>query len=437
MCWIGRLSPGRVTLTAALLAGLLTGPARASETTEGRQLTDLNRITGADPLKGRFKELSRSPEEAKALVSYALAQLKDHKQHLSYNGAYLLALTAQELKDLKASETFYRVCTTQAGRLESTAKLIQAYGGLIDLLYDNKRYDDAVRVCREILDMKVTRKRPRVVLLASNNRFGEADFEEIDNYNAVAYVKPAVQRIMIQAIAKEGKHDEALKLVDNLIKAQGSWEDRALKGGVLREAGKDAEAAKVYEGVLDGVRNDKELTPEERSVYEDRYRYLLSTIYVDLDKIDKAAEQLKKLVADHPDEPGYQNDLGYIWADHNIKLPEAEKLIRSALDLDRKKRAANPKFDAGENGAYLDSLGWVLFKQGKLAEAKAALEKAVQDKASQHIEIFDHLGDVCQALGQRDAALSAWRRGLDVAGNTPRERRIKTAVEKKLAQSVK
>src|SRR5262249_4776157 len=202
-------------------------------------------------------------------------------------------------------------------------------------------------------------------------------------------------------------------------------------------ASKFKEAAKVYEDVIDLISKDKELDPKEKSVYEDRYRYLLSNVFVDLNDVNKAAEQLQILVKKNPDEPGYQNDLGYIWADHDMNLPEAERLIRKALELDRKKREAEPKTDRGENGAYLDSLGWVLFKQKKLKEAREILEKAVQDKASQHIEIYDHLGEVCRALGETDAAVTAWRRGLEVAGDTPRERQIRTAVEKKLGQVAK
>src|SRR5207249_11080583 len=66
-------------------------------------------------------------------------------------------------------------------------------------------------------------------------------------------------------------------------------------------------------------------------IYKDRYteinRYALSNILVEMKQIDKASEHMKWLLDRHPDEPGYYNDLGYIWADHGINLEEAEKLI--------------------------------------------------------------------------------------------------------------
>jgi tetratricopeptide (TPR) repeat protein len=421
---------------AGLVAGCLAWPAHANEPSLAKQLTEVNRITGTAPLEGHFRKLSKHPEQAKALLRYALAQVQDHKEPLSYNAAYELALTAQKLKDVTTSAVFYRICTGQAAKLESTRKLIQSYGGLIDLLYDNGKYADTVKVCQEIQTLKAPAGRDRIVLLAVT-KFGEPDFEEIDHYNAAAFVKPAVDRILIQAVTKLGKYDQALKKVDELLKAQDTWEERQLQGWVLREAGKYGEAVKSYQEALDLVRKDKDLESREKNELEDRYRYILSTLFVDLKQIDRAAEELKVLMAKNPEEPGYQNDLGYIWADHDMNLPEAERLIRKALELDKKKREADPKSERGENGAYLDSLGWVLFKQKKLKEAREVLEKAVQDKASQHIEIYDHLGEVCRALGENDAAVNAWRRGLEVAGDTPRERQLRTDVQKKLGQVAK
>jgi tetratricopeptide (TPR) repeat protein len=160
-----------------------------------------------------------------------------------------------------------------------------------------------------------------------------------------------------------------------------------------------------------------------------------------MNAIDKAAEALQALLAKKPDEPGYYNDLGYIWADHDRNLDEAEKLIRKALDLDRKRREANPLLTPEEkkqeNGAYLDSLGWVLFKKKQYKEAKEYLLKAVEDKAAQHIEIYDHLGDVYLILGEREQAISAWRKGLEVVGEGRREAERKASVEKKLKQHEK
>ena len=167
-----------------------------------------------------------------------------------------------------------------------------------------------------------------------------------------------------------------------------------------------------------GINTDKTLEDEHegRSISR-RNRYFLSGVYVDLKKIDKAAEQLKTLLEMKPDDPTYNNDLGYIWADHDMNLDEAEKLIRKALErgpqgAQGQEGELKPEEDK-DNAAYLDSLGWVLYKQKKYKEAKKALEEAVKDKEGQHIEILDHLGDVHKAPGEKTEAIAAWKKGIE------------------------
>ncbi|MCC6418800.1 MAG: tetratricopeptide repeat protein [Gemmataceae bacterium] len=419
-----------------LLGAALT--ARADDALQKR-LTDINRVTGDDVVSAQVKALVARPAETKKLLAEAvtLAKAKDHP--LTFNGAYILALAANDLKDRQAAEVFYRICMDQAVKLQSTRKVLQSYGGLIDMLYENKKFGESAKVCRELLELKLGDSKARVYYLAITNRFGEPDFIQDDDYEATKRLRPGVHRLLIQAIAKQGKYDQALKLVENLIRAQDNWQERQLKAWVLREAGKYPEAARAYEDVLERIEKDNTLEQEDKDTYGERYRYILSNVYVDLKQIDKAAEKLKALIAKRPDEPAYCNDLGYIWADHNMNLAEAEKLIRKALELDqaRRKKAKVAPEDDRDNGAYLDSLGWVLYKQKKFNEAKKALQEAVKDKGAQHIEIYDHLGDVHMALGDRAAAIAAWRRGLELAGDSAREKNRKAEVERKLKEHSK
>ena len=247
---------------------------------------------------------------------------------------------------------------------------------------------------------------------------------------------------MIQALCKQGKTEESFKLVEALIKEQpDNWLHLELKGWVQREAGQYDEAAKTYENVLDRINKDKELTKEDKTLFANEMRYLLSNVYTELDQVDKAAEHLKALLEQEPDNSTFNNDLGYIWADHDMRLEEAEKLIRKAIDQDRKQaKKANPELkpeDIKDNAAYLDSLGWVLFKQKKFKEARPHLLQATKDKEGQHLEILDHLGDTHMALGEKAEAVAAWKRGLEVAGPGKREQQRKVKVEKKLKEAEK
>jgi len=410
-------------------------PLRAGEDELRRRVLELNKITGNDVMRGEIAILIKDAK-AKELIQTALTLAKENKNSLAYNAALVFARVADNLKDPKSSEAFYRICTQQAVKLRSTQKLEQSYGNLIMLLFENKQYAESEKVCRELIELRTDDGKDREDLVGETiKKTGEFDYFRDDKFEPAAKLRSGVYRLLIQSVAKQGKFKEALKMVDKLIVEHNHWLERALKGWVQREAGQYADAAKTYEDALTRVRKDKNLEPEDRDFYRDNYSYILSNLYLEEDQLDKATEHLQALLARHPDDPGYNNDLGYIWADHNVKLPEAEKLIVKALEMDRQRRKSLPDITPEENhdnGAYLDSLGWVYFKQKKYKEAKEMLQKAVEDKKSQHIEIYDHLGDVLLTLGEREAAVEAWRKGLELAGDTRRERQRKAAVEKKL-----
>jgi uncharacterized protein HemY len=214
-----------------------------------------------------------------------------------------------------------------------------------------------------------------------------------------------------------------------------NWLVLDLRAAVQQESGHYADALKTYDDVIDRIGKDKSLNQEGKDELTDMYRYYQSGAYVDANQVDKAIEVLRGLLTRHPNDPGYNNDLGYVMADHDQNLEEAEKLIRKALDEDRKQRKASADLraeDDKDSPAYLDSLGWVLYKQKKYAEAKKYLLLAVKDKDGQHIEIMDHLADVHLALGEKTEAVAVWKKALEMETSTRREVQRKAVVEKKL-----
>jgi tetratricopeptide (TPR) repeat protein len=435
-----RISP---IIAGAVCGWVLTGGSAAWADDEfTKDIDQLNKLTGNAPMAGALKELQSDPARAKKLLAGALPLAKDSEK-LTYSGAMVLALAAADLKDLKTSEAFFRTCIDHAVKLQSAEKLLEAYSPLIGIYLDNKQYDQTVRICKELLELKTDDGKERVVLVPFENKRGEIFFEEFDRFDTAGRLRPGVHKILIEAITKSGDYKQALKMVDNLIKAQDNWRERQLKVWVLREAGRDEEAAKVYEEIIAAIAKDKNLQEPERELFLDRSNYALSNIYLDMKKVDKATDILQQLVKKKPEHPGYNNDLGYIWADNDMNLEEAEKLIRKALDLDAKLRdklRAAEKLapeDDHENGAYLDSLAWVMFKKKQFKEAKDILLKAIDDKESQHIEIYDHLGDVYLALGETQKAVEAWRKGLEVVGEGRREAERKSIVEKKIEKNKK
>ena len=242
---------------------------------------------------------------------------------------------------------------------------------------------------------------------------------------------------MVLVLAKEGKTDKATELIDKIIQAQPDNPlNQIAKGQFLHEIDKTADAVKAYEEAIDLIKKDDDLTKDEKDEFISGIRYTLSGLHIDLNDVDKATADLKELLEKDPDNPGYNNDLGYIWADHDMNLAESEKLIRKAIEEDKKQRLkADPDLkpeDVKDNASYLDSLGWVLFKEKKYKEALEPLEQAVKDHDAQSIEIYDHLAEVQLANGDKTAAVATWKKGLELKTETKREKEKKAEVEKKV-----
>ena len=400
----------RLAVPAVLAAGLAIGGARAADQAEQSLRSEalaLNNLTGTDVIDAKLRLLVGDEERTKKLLKVAEEMARDKEQPFNFNAAIILAKAAQVLKDTDASKFFYKLCAQEALKLQSSYKLIQVYDGLIDLHFASNQFDEAVKVCQEFMELRGER---------------------------INRVKPFVMERMIQAKAKQGKIDEALKLTEGLIEAdEGGWYFVQLKGWVLREAGKLEESAETYLDVIKRLRR-ADLEEEERERFADRVRYLLSGLYVDMKQIDKAAEQLQILLKKHPNNATYNNDLGYIWADHNMNLDESERLIRKAIEEDEKERKAldlPPELNK-PNAAYLDSLGWVLYRKGKFEEAKKYLQQAAELPEGQHIEILDHLADVHIQLGETKQAVEIWEKALKLENLTPREQKRREEVQKKL-----
>jgi Flp pilus assembly protein TadD len=153
---------------------------------------------------------------------------------------------------------------------------------------------------------------------------------------------------------------------------------------------------------------------------------MLSSVYSIAHQYEKAEEQLLLILKDDPDDATANNDLGYLWADQNKKLEEAEKRIRRALELDKRQRNVlmHVSLDSDhDNAAYVDSLGWVLFRKGDWKGACSELEKAVSlPNGDDDPVVWDHLGDVYFRLKEIEKAGKTWRTAIELYESGSRRR---------------
>jgi len=116
---------------------------------------------------------------------------------------------------------------------------------------------------------------------------------------------------------------------------------------------------------------------------------------------DKAADLFRKAIAMDPANAAEAcNYLGYMWLEQNLHLDEAEAMIKRAVQSEP------------NNGAFLDSLGWLEFRQGKFEQALADLLRAASNLKQDDPVVFDHIGDTYLKLQRVPQALEAWQKAL-------------------------
>jgi tetratricopeptide (TPR) repeat protein len=182
------------------------------------------------------------------------------------------------------------------------------------------------------------------------------------------------------AIAKQGKVDEA-RVFLRRIEVEGREERVQLvvaEAQLLREANRTGDA---YEMLGEELAKD----PEQPELL---YDHALTA--EKLERYEVAEKNLRKLIQVKPDHAHAYNALGYSFAERNLHLPEARKLIEKALEL------------APEDHFIIDSLGWVLYREGDLKGAAVQLRRAYEGRPDG--EIGAHLGEVLWMLGEREEA---------------------------------
>lgn len=197
--------------------------------------------------------------------------------------------------------------------------------------------------------------------------------------NLLSHLKPEGQREQIQIIVADAQ--------------------------LLRDANRIPEAMTVLNNGLKRFPDDTGLLYDHAMLAEKANRY------------DLMETSLRKIIRLAPDNQHAYNALGYSFADRNIHLQEARTLIEKALKI------------APEDPFIMDSMGWVLFRQGHLPEAESYLRRAYAIRPD--VEIGVHLGEVLWVKGEKADAQKLWR---DASQKDPKSDLLKSTLTRLRAQ---
>jgi tetratricopeptide (TPR) repeat protein len=199
-----------------------------------------------------------------------------------------------------------------------------------------------------------------------------------------------------QVLADTGKVDPAVTELRTMLNGK---QDRAIQ----------LEIAQVYEKgkrwnemaqALDAAEKLSSTDEDRAAVY-----FMRGAMLERQKKFEEAEAAFRKVLAIDPNSDSALNYLGYMLADRNVRLPEAHDMIKKALDM------------KPDNGAYLDSMGWVYYREGKFSEAEGMLTRALQKQPDP--TVHDHLGDVYAKLGKTREAVAQWQASLKEFQKSP------------------
>lgn len=355
----------------------------------------------APAARDRFKALvAADPKDRRALyfLAEALNDLEQYKeaapilqQLVEANpgdadllASYGLALTGLERWD-DAQKTFNQVLTG-VNVPDNLAALARTQLAFIDLQKGN--YAAAVETARSIF---VFRDKPntQAINIAVDALRREKKFAE-----AVTLLQPLAEKYgsdpfvsarYIEALVRAGQKEQAAQVAAAQVKLGVR---NAIAAAEAYLAAEDSAAAIAL--MNDAVK----AKPDEADL-----RFELGSAYERAGDRKKAEETFAAILAKKPDHAPSLNYLGYMWAESGVNLDRAQEMLTRAVGQEP------------ENGAYIDSLGWVYYRLGNLDLAEKYLTDATR-LMPRDATVHEHLGDVLAKRGDLDRALQSYRTAL-------------------------
>ena len=339
-----------------------------------------------------IRQQQNNPEEARRLIDKAKEIDKDSPEARRADALLL----EDEGKPAEAVAAMKGVLELTARRNYDPAQkairagLLEELGGLYRR---NEQYELALDTFKQMGALDPDQGADASVQIVETYRqqkeYAKAQ-QEADGALAKYPNNPKIRGIRAQLFSDQGKTDAA---VAELRKTPDGKIDRDTY----------LQIAETYEKGHNYAEAAKALDAAEKLSQDDKSRanvlFTRGALYERQKKFDLAEREFRRVLESDPKNASALNYLGYMLADQNVRLPEAQDYIKRAVDLEPR------------NYAFLDSLGWVYFRMNKLDDAEQELSRSVQLMAKDPT-IHDHLGDVYFKQGKTKLAIAQWQSSL-------------------------
>ncbi len=228
---------------------------------------------------------------------------------------------------------------------------------------------------------------------------------------------PVLADMLARVLSDRGKTREAIKVIERTIKDGKPDITVLLAMARVYVQGRHFDRAAEHIDQADGLADSD----------EDRIEVLFAygSMYERAKLFEQSEASFRELLKIDPDNSTALNYLGYMFADRGVHLDEAHELIQRALDLEP------------GNGAYLDSLGWLYYRQEKFDLAADYLERSLKQFGQDPV-VHSHLGDVYFKQGRIADARKHWNLALEAwnrSAPADRDSEEMEELRRKLAES--
>jgi tetratricopeptide (TPR) repeat protein len=398
----------------------------------------LQPLVDQDPMNAELQRQQayfwlRAGNAEKARTMFKLLVDADAKDARSL---FYLAESMSDLEQYEEAEKIYRKLLEQT---PSDPDLLASFG-LSQVA--QRKFDEAERTYKSLLDVPEV---PDNLVALSKTQLALIELQRGHNEAAVNGAKPILIfhdkpnaqaiSIALEALKKEKKYREALDLLEPLVNKFGSdpfvnaryvemlsrlgEKDKAHAAAAVQEkfgarntmasaealiqAGDNAAALALINDAMKTKGDDLELQFELGSVYERSGDHA------------SAERVFLQILEKNPEHAATLNYLGYMWADSNTNLDRAADMLSRAVKQEP------------HNGAYIDSLGWVYFRQGKFDLAEKYLTDATR-LLPRDATVHEHLGDVFAKRGNYKRALDLYHLALTLDPEAKDEAKLRSKI---------
>jgi tetratricopeptide (TPR) repeat protein len=371
------------------------------------------------------------PEKARA--SFKTLVAADPKDMRSQ---FYLAESLSDLEQYEEAEKIYRALLEKAPNdpeyLTSFALSQTA----------QKKYPEAIKSFNALLAQKDV---PESLVTLANTQLAYIALQKGDNAQAVATArtvlifqeKPNNQAvgIALDALKREKKYTEAIVLLQPLVDhfsadpfVNSRYIEMLLRAGDKERANEAAAtqakfgpknaiaAAEAYVTVQDYPAAIAMLKQQADSKPDDLdLAFQLGATYERAGDRASAEKMFAAILQRQPENAAALNYLGYMWAESGVNLDRAAEMLTKAVTQEPR------------NGAYIDSLGWVYYRQGKLDLAEKYLLDATH-LLPHDATVQEHLGDVFAKRGDLMRALTTYRHALTLEPEQKDEAKIRLKI---------